>query len=165
MVLVFVNLISSGVIAAYEDTLQAAIALAFFLPLLIGSGGNTGAQAATLVVRALATDEISLGEWRTILSKELLVGLALGVTMALASAVLGLLRGGLEVSLIVGLSMLCIVILTNLMGVLLPFLLTRIRLDPAIASSPLITTVADGLGLFIYFLIATRIMGALEIVV
>ncbi len=159
VVLVFVNLVSSGVIAAYEETLQAAIALAFFLPLLIDSGGNTGSQAATLIVRALATGEIGVGQWLRVVVKELAVGAALGATMAAASFALGAFRGGVEVGLIVGISMLGIVILTNLIGVLLPFVLTRLRFDPAVASSPLITTVADAAGLFLYFTIATWVIG------
>jgi magnesium transporter len=156
--LVFVNLVSSGVIAAYEETLQAAIALAFFLPLLIDSGGNTGSQAATLIIRALATHEVKLSEWLQTVGKEIGVGLALGGTMATASLLLGWFRGGFEVGLIVAVSMLCIVLATNLIGILLPFVLTRLRLDPAVASSPLITTVADALGLLIYFNVATRIL-------
>jgi len=159
VILVFVNLVSSGVIAAYEDILAAAITLAFFLPLLIDSGGNTGAQAATLIIRALATGEVTLSQWWKVILKELAIGLALGLTMALAGGILGYFRGGADIGLIVGLSMLCIVIITNLVGVLLPFLLTRLRLDPAVASSPLITTVADASGLLIYFTIATWVIG------
>jgi magnesium transporter len=158
IILVFVNLVSSGVIAAYEETLQSAIALAFFLPLLIDSGGNTGAQAATLIVRAIATNDIHLRSWLKILKKELAVGLSLGLTMALASFTLALFRGGIEIGLIVGISMLCIVVFTNLVGILLPFILTRLRFDPAVASSPLITTVADATGLLLYFNIATWII-------
>jgi len=158
VILVFVNLVSSGVIAAYEEVLAAAITLAFFLPLLIDSGGNTGAQAATLIIRALATGEITLRQWWKVVVKELAVGLSLGLTMAVASAILGYFRGGAEIGLIVGLSMFCIVVITNLVGVLLPFVLTRLRIDPAVASSPLITTVADASGLLIYFTIATWII-------
>jgi magnesium transporter len=158
VILVFVNLASSAIIAAYEDALQATIALAFFLPLLIGSGGNTGSQGATLIVRALATDEIELSEWLKVLFKELAVGFSLGLTMALASFVLGIFRGGWNVGVIVGISMLCIVIFANLIGVLLPFVLTKLRFDPATASSPLITTVADAGGLFLYFNIAHLVM-------
>jgi magnesium transporter len=158
VILVFVNLVSSGVIAAYEEVLAAAITLAFFLPVLIDSGGNTGAQAATLIIRALATGEITLKQWWKVLAKELAVGLALGLTMAVAGAILGYFRGGAEIGAIVGLSMLFIVLITNLVGVLLPFVLTRLRLDPAVASSPLITTIADASGLLIYFTIATWII-------
>lgn len=160
LILVLVNLASAGVIATYEETLQSAMILALFLPLLIDSGGNTGSQAATLIVRSLATDEV---KWGNVLLKELKVGLALGVTMALASFLLGLLYSGITIGLIVAASMLCIVVLTNLLGVLLPMLLTRLKLDPAVASSPLITTVADAGGLLVYFSIASWVLSRIPL--
>lgn len=155
VILVGVNLVSSGVIEAYEETLAAMISLAFFIPLLIDSGGNTGSQSATLMVRALATGDIRMKHWWRVFSKEILVGLTLGIAMGIASGALGLFRGGWEIGFVVGLSMLCIVIVANLVGVTLPFILTRLKIDPAVASSPLITTVADATGLLIYFSIAT----------
>lgn len=157
--LVLLNLGSSGVIAAFEETLQATIALAFFIPLLIDSGGNTGAQSATLMVRGLATGDLRLSQWSRTLAKELAVGLCLGLTLGLASSVLGVVRGGFEVGVVVGLSMAAIVLVANLIGAVLPFLLTRLRLDPAIASSPLITSIADVTGLMIYFSIAAMVIG------
>jgi magnesium transporter len=157
--LVFVNLVSSSVIAAYEEVLASTIALAFFIPLLIDSGGNTGSQSATLMVRALATGDVKLTQWLSTLGKELGVGLTLGITMGLASSLLGMFRGGPVVGLVVGLSMISIVLVANLVGILLPFLLTRFRIDPAVASSPLITTVADASGLLIYFSIAMWLLG------
>lgn len=158
VVLVFVSLLSSGVIAAHEQTLHQVIALAFFLPLLAASGGNTGAQSATLLIRALSVGDVKLSQWAYTLAKEMLVGLTLGLIMGGASAVLGFFRGDMDVALIVGLSMLCIVLSTNLIGAILPFLLTRLRIDPAVASSPLITTLADATGLLIYFTIARWVL-------
>lgn len=157
--LVFVNIASSGVIAAFEDVLASTIALAFFIPLLIDSGGNTGAQSATLVTRALATGDVRMGEWLRTLGKELAVGLTLGLSMGLAAMGLGFIRGGWDVAMVVGLSMLAIVLASNLLGALLPMALARFRLDPAVASSPLITSVADVTGLLIYFAIATAVLG------
>jgi magnesium transporter len=158
LVLIVVNLLSSGVIAAYEETLQRTIALAFFIPLLIASGGNAGAQAATLMIRGLATDDVDLKLWAKVLWKEAAVGAALGFAMGAGSTLLGLIRGGWQVGLVVGLSMMCIIVASNLIGTLMPFLLTRLGKDPAVASSPLITTVADVVGLLIYFSIATMIL-------
>jgi magnesium transporter len=160
LVLVFVNLLSSGVIAAFEETLATTIALAFFLPLLIDSGGNTGAQSATMMVRAIATGDLPHDQWRRTLVKELGVGAALGLSMGVASALLGVLRAGPALGAVVGLSMAAIVLLTNLVGAMLPFVLTRLRVDPAVASSPLITTMADAGGLLIYFSIAGWILGS-----
>lgn len=158
LMLVFVSLISSGVIAAYEDMLASSIALAFFIPLLIASGGNTGAQSATLIVRAIATGDVTTGQWLWAVGKEIGVGVLLGITMGMATWVLGFFRGGFKIGIVVGLSMISIVIVTNIMGVVLPFFLTRFRIDPAVASNPLITSVADAIGLVIYFTIATRVL-------
>ena len=157
--LVLVNLATSGVIAAYEQTLASAIALAFFIPLLLGSGGNAGVQAATLTVRALATGDVKKTQWLRTLGKEVLVGGMLGITMGLAALTLGLFRVGFETAAVLALAMVAIVIAANIMGVLMPFLLSQFDIDPAVASSPLITTVADVGGLLIYFSIATWILG------
>jgi magnesium transporter len=158
IILVGVNLISSGIIHFYEETLQALFTLAFFIPLLIGTGGNTGAQSATLMVRALATDDLTISDWFQTLIKEVGVGGLLGFTMAAATFPLGFWRGDLPVAIIVSATMASIVIIANLVGMLLPFLMTRFGLDPAVASSPLITTVMDALGLLIYFSIATYVL-------
>lgn len=158
--LVFVNLFSAGVIAAYEEILISSIALVFFIPLLIATGGNAGAQSATLMVRAIATGELHLGEWSWAIGREIGIGALLGTTIGLATWGLGLFRGGIEIGVVVGLAMITVVIASNLIGVILPFLLTRLRLDPAVASSPLITSIADVVGLIIYFSIATPILGA-----
>jgi len=154
VILVALNLVSSSVIAVFEETLSAAIALAFFIPLLIDSGGNAGSQSATLMVRALATGDLRLTQWASTVTKELLVGVSLGATMGAASWLLGFSRGGFTIGVIVALSMMCIVLVANIIGATLPFVLTRLRIDPAVASSPLITTLADATGLIIYFNLA-----------
>ncbi len=159
VILVFVNLVSSGVIEAFEEVLASAIALAFFIPLLIDSGGNTGAQSATLMVRAIATGDIELRQWLRTVGKEVLVGIILGLAMGVASWALGLYRGGTDIGIVVGLSMVLIVLVANIIGTLLPFLLTRLNIDPAVASSPLITTIVDAAGLLIYFTIASIVIG------
>jgi len=158
MALIVVSLLSSGIIAAFENTLASAIALAFFIPLLIGSGGNTGSQSATLMIRALATGDVQLSQWGEALVKELAVGLLLGLTMGTASSLLGLFRGGFQIGLVVGLTMVLIVFLTDIIGAALPYLLTRAGMDPAVASSPLIASIADAMGLIIYFTVASIIL-------
>jgi magnesium transporter len=158
LALVGVGLVSSGVIAAYEETLTVLPVLAFFLPLLIDSAGNVGSQAATLMVRALATADLTLGRWVWTVRRELAVGVALGGAMAVASGMLGYFRGNWEIGVVVGLAMFCIVLMANIIGSMLPFILIRLRIDPAVASSPLITTIADSVGLLIYFSIATLML-------
>ncbi|MFC1476778.1 magnesium transporter [Fibrobacterota bacterium] len=161
VILVLLNLISAGVIAAFEEQLAQTIVLLFFIPILIGTGGNAGAQAATLVIRALVTGDIKLEQWVQTIGKEILVGLLLGVTLGLLGGCLGLLRGDFNwnISLVVGLSMLSIVVVGNLVGMILPFILAKVKIDPAVASGPLITTIADATGLLIYFSIASVIIG------
>ena len=154
----FVNLAASSVVAAYETTLSSAIILVFFIPLLIGSGGNTGAQSATLMVRAIATGDIHLKQWLRTLTKELSVGLSLGTTMGLVAWIFGFFHGGTQIALVVGSSMLIIVIVANSIGAMLPLVLNRLGFDPAVASSPLITSIADVIGLLIYFWIAVSLL-------
>ena len=159
LVLIFVNLISAGVIARYEVFMVEFIALALFMPLVIASGGNCGAQSATLMVRAIATGDLELSDWLAAVGKELFVGALLGGAMAVIAGAVGQLYGGdSKIALIVGLSMVSIVFVANSFGALLPFALSRLKVDPAAASSPLITSVMDVLGLIIYFSIAAVVL-------
>lgn len=158
-VLLLVNLASASVIGIYEEILSAAIALVFFMPLLIAAGGNTGTQSAMLMIRGLSTGDIKMRNWLRTFGKEMTVGLLLAVVLGAAASGFGLFRGGPEIGIIVGLSMVSIVFLANVIGSLLPFILMRLRQDPAVASGPLVTSVADVMGLLIYFGIATAVLG------
>ena len=156
--LVFGNLFSGAGIAYFEETIAAYVALVFFLPLLIDSSGNAGSQSATLMVRALATGDVAMKDWGRLLGRELLVAIGLGATMALAVAPIGYFRGSPEIALVVALTMVLVVLLGSLVGMSLPFLLHRFRLDPATASAPLVTSIADALGVILYFAIATSFL-------
>ena len=158
VLLVFANLFSGAGIAYFEDTIAAQVVLVFFLPLLIGSGGNAGAQAATLMVRGMATGDVGVKDWGKLLGRELMVAGALGLTMALAVAPIGVMRGGEAVAMIVATSMVTIVLFGSLLGMCLPFILNRVGWDPATASAPLVTTLIDASGVLIYFSIATVVL-------
>ncbi|EKO3666520.1 magnesium transporter, partial [Vibrio metschnikovii] len=158
VLLVFGNLFSGAGIAYFEDTIQAYVALVFFLPLLIGSSGNAGAQSATLMVRAIATGEVIGKDWAKMLAKELFIAGLLGITMAIAVSLLGLWRGGPEIALVVALTMQIVVVVGSLVGMSLPFILSKLKFDPASASAPLVTTIADAVGVIIYFSVATSIL-------
>ncbi len=158
VLLVFANLFSGAGIAYFEDTIAAQVALVFFLPLLIGSGGNAGAQAATLMVRGMATGDVGVKDWGKLLGRELLVAGSLGLTMALAVAPIGVMRGGEAVAMVVAASMVVIVLFGSLLGMCLPFVLNRVGWDPATASAPLVTTLIDASGVLIYFTIATAVL-------
>jgi magnesium transporter len=158
LVLVFMNIFSGAGIAVFEDTLAAVIALAFFLPLIIDSGGNAGSQSATLMIRALAVGDVRANDWLRLLGKELGIALALGLTMALAASLVAYFRAP-EIMLVVALTMTIIVLVGSLIGMSLPFVFTRLGWDPATASGPLITSLADISGVLIYFSIATWYLG------
>lgn len=158
VLLVFGNIFSGAGIAYFEETISAHMALLFFLPLLIASGGNAGAQSGTLMVRAIATGDVRMADWGRVLGREALVAGLLGLTMALAIYGIGLWRGGADIALVVSLAMVIIVLAGSLIGMILPFLLTRFGLDPATASGPLVTSIADVVGVLIYFSIARAIL-------
>ena len=158
ILLVFANVFSGASIALYEDTLAAHIGLVFFLPLLIASSGNAGTQSATLMVRAMATGDVVTRDWGRMLLREVSVGLALGLTMAFAVAGIGLVRSGPEMATVAALTMVIVVLAGSLIGMSLPFLLNRLNLDPATASGPVVTFIADVAGILIYFAIATAIL-------
>jgi magnesium transporter len=158
LILVFMNIFSGAGIAAFEDTLAATIALAFFLPLLIDSGGNAGSQSATLMIRAMAVGDVRMGDWFRLLGKELAVALAIGLTMAVGAASIAYFRAP-EVIPVVALTMVTIVLVGSLLGMSLPFVFTRLGWDPATASAPLITSLSDISGVLIYFSVATWWLG------
>ncbi len=159
LVLVFVNVLSGAGMAYFEDTIQSIVALVFFLPLLIDSAGNAGAQSSALIIRSMAVGDIDIGDWAKLLRKELVVAIPLGVILGLASYCIGFIRADLGVALVVALSMAVVVLMGSLVGLLLPFLLKKLKLDPAIASGPLVTSIADIMGVMIYFSIATWYFG------
>lgn len=158
LILVFMNLFGGAAIQHFEATIEAVVILVVFLPLLIGSGGNAGAQAATLMVRALATGDVQARDWLGLWGKEFVVALALGLSMALAVSTIGYYRGGPDIAMIVGFAMVSVVVFGSMLGMLLPFILARFKLDPATASAPLVTSLADIGGIVIYFTIANMIL-------
>lgn len=151
----------------FQDEISKAVVLAMFVPLIISSGGNTGSQASTLIIRALSLGDITVKEWWRIFRREASVGLILGVTLA----VIGFARVAiwsqfidlygphwLMVGFIVSLSLVGVVLWGNLMGSLFPLLLKRLGMDPATSSAPFVATVVDVTGLVIYFSIASMFL-------
>lgn len=143
------------VIRNYEDTLSEQIALAFFIPLLIGTGGNTGSQTTTTLVRSMSLGEVAPRDVVSVLFKELRVAALLGIIMCAASVIRAWTLGvGTDIGAVVGITALCIVVWAGVVAAVLPLVLRKLRLDPAVISGPFITTVVDGTGLIIYFNIA-----------
>lgn len=158
MALVFMNVFSGAAISHFENLIQTVVSLVFFLPLLIDSAGNAGSQSATLMIRSLAVGDVELKDWYKLIWKELLVSVLLGVTMAVAASLVASFRAP-DIILVLFITMVLIVITGSLVGLLLPFIFTKLKLDPATASAPLITSIADICGVIIYFSVATWILG------
>jgi len=158
VILVAVNILSGAAIAFFEASIEAVVALVFFLPMVIATGGNAGAQASTLMVRALATGDIQTRDWLRLGTKEVLVAAALGFAMAASIWLAGNWLSNLEVANAIAIAMFLVVVFGSMFGMTLPFVLTRLKLDPATASAPLITSVVDVIGIIIYFGVATAIL-------
>lgn len=164
LILLFVaETLTGTVLRHFEEELDKVVALAFFVPLLIGTGGNTGAQTVSTIIRGMALKEIRLRDTWRVLLRELWGGILLGLTLAIIAFGRSELWGsGFELSLVVGLSVLAIVIWANTIGALIPLIAQRLKIDPALVSAPLITTLVDATGLVIYLMIARSILTALQ---
>jgi len=160
LLLLFVAEMYTGtVLRHFEQELEAAIALAFFVPLLIGTGGNAGSQVVTTLVRAMAVEGIGIRDFFRIFPKEFIAGLLAAVVMGTA----GFLRAEIlgvdpAISLTVGVALFFIVLWAVTVATLLPLLLRRLGIDPAVVSAPFIATLVDGTGLVIYFNVARIIL-------
>jgi magnesium transporter len=163
-ILFFSEMLTTTAMQYYEHAIARAVMLAVFLPLLISSGGNSGSQACTLVIRAMALGEVRLRDWFRVVRRELAVGLALGLGLGLIgflrivlwpSRVASYSEHYMLVGATVGTSLIGIVMLGTFSGSMLPFLLRRVGLDPASASAPFVATLVDVTGVILYFSLAT----------
>lgn len=156
--LLLMDLIVGGIIQGFQDMIAKYVVLVSFLPVLVDTAGNAGSQAATLLIRALALGTVKPKDWLFLFMKEFLVAGLLGATMALGISFMGFLRGGPQVARVVVIAMLVNVIVGSIVGLSLPFIFVKIKKDPASASTPLITTLADIIGTGIYLSIATLML-------
>ncbi|AOV07796.1 magnesium transporter [Sporosarcina ureilytica] len=162
ILLLFIGLISGGIIERFEATLEAVVALAFFMPMIAGMTGNTGTQSLAVVVRGLVSEDLTMKSAARLLFREFIVGIIIGITCAIVIAIIAFIwRGSLVLGLVVGSSLLATLIIGTLAGTIIPLLLYKFKADPAIASGPLITTINDILSLLIYFGIATMFISKL----
>lgn len=163
IVLFLGQLLTATVMEANQSVLASTQALAIFIPLIISSGGNAGSQSSTLIIRAMALGEAEPGDWLRVFWRELLVGLALGFILSLMGFARAFFAGGdvsaIHLATVVSASILAIVTLSTVIGSLLPMLIQRAGLDPAVSSTPFIASVVDVLGLIVYFGLAVLILG------
>ncbi|WP_110114627.1 magnesium transporter [Bacillus sp. CGMCC 1.16541] len=162
ILLLFIGILSGSIISQFEETLDKVVALAFFMPMIAGMTGNTGTQSLAVVVRGLITRDLDKKAVTKLIFRELGVGLIIGVTCGvLISLIAFFWQGNLELGFVVGFSLFCTLIIGTAAGTIIPLILYRFNIDPAVASGPLITTINDILSLLIYFGVATAFLTAL----
>jgi magnesium transporter len=159
ILLLFIGVISGRIISSFEETLQKVVALAFFMPMIAGMTGNTGTQSLAVVVRGLITQDINKKVITRLVARELGVGITIGVICAIIIAVIAYIwQGNLILGAVVGSSLFFTLIIGTLAGTIIPLILYRMKIDPAVASGPLITTLNDIFSLMTYFGIATMFL-------
>ncbi|RXZ81829.1 magnesium transporter [Paenibacillaceae bacterium] len=162
VLLLLIGLVSGTIISRFEETLDRIVALAFFMPMIAGMTGNTGTQSLAVVVRGLISRNLDAPTVIRLLRRELLVGLIIGAVCGLLVTLIAYLwQGNVYLGLVVGLSLIVTLVIGTMAGTVIPLILYRLKVDPAIASGPLITTLNDVLSLFIYFGIATMFISYL----
>lgn len=163
LVLMLSAALTGGIISGYEASFSAMPILVSFIPMLMGTGGNCGSQSSTLVIRGMAVDEIKPGDFFKVVWLELRVSLLLSVSLAIINAVrILIMYKNPMLALLIALSIIGIVIMSEMIGCILPMLAKRLHLDPAVMAAPLITTIVDACSVLIYFNIACRIFGILN---
>lgn len=163
ILLLFIGLISGRIISGFEETLQKVVALAFFMPMIAGMTGNTGTQSLAVVVRGLISHDINKKVVFRLIMRELGVGITIGITCAILISIIAYVwRGDLVLGIVVGCSLFFTLIIGTLAGTVIPLILYRLKIDPAVASGPLITTLNDIFSLLTYFGIATMFLQYLK---
>lgn len=155
--------LTATVMESFSGQLASAVTLAVFVPLIISSGGNSGSQSASLIIRALAVGDVVPRDWATVLGRELVVSVALGLVLGLLGFARAYLAGGPQddpmlLGLAVSLSTVGVVLVGSLCGALLPLAIQRVGLDPAVSSTPFIASLVDVLGLLIYLTVASQVL-------
>ncbi|ARK25437.1 magnesium transporter [Sporosarcina sp. P37] len=162
ILLLFIGLVSGSIISRFEETLEAVVALAFFMPMIAGMTGNTGTQSLAVVVRGLVSEDMTMKKSLHLVFRELIVGVLLGVVCgAVISVIAYIWQGSFTLGLVVGSSLVATLIIGTIAGTVIPLILNKFKVDPAVASGPLITTINDILSLLIYFGIATMFISKL----
>ncbi len=162
LILFLAATLTGTVTSMFQELLEVAVILTVFIPLIIGTGGNAGSQTVATIIRAITLDEVRLGNVAAAWSREVSVGLLLGISMSLVGIVyirLFFPEAGHQIPLVVGLTLPAVVVWSTTIATLVPTLADRFHIDPAVISGPMITTIVDATGLLIYFLLAKQLLG------
>ena len=150
---------ASAVVGAFEGTIEAVVSLATFMPIVTGMGGNAGTQTLTIIVRGLALGELNFKNMKKVFLKEVGVGLLTGIAIGLIIGVLGFLwERNFIFGIIIGVAMILNMVVATITGYLVPIILKKFKVDPALASSIFVTTFTDVLGFFFFLGLATLLI-------
>jgi magnesium transporter len=159
LLLLMLNTLTGIIILGHTKLLEGIVVLSAFIPILIGSGGNAGAQSSTVVIRGMAIGEIEVESAVRILAREFVMGISIGLLLGVAATFWAYwLQGDWTISFVVGLSFICVITVATTLGTFLPFVVKKIGFDPALIATPLITTTIDITALLIYFMIAGQLL-------
>jgi len=160
--LMFFGLITASVIGQFEETLEQVVILAAFVPMIMDSAGNVGTQSLTVSVRGLALGTVGQGSFSKMIRREFRTGLMMGIIcMFIIAIIIPIFYGTWMIGAIVGISILCTLSVSSVVGAVVPLIIHKLKIDPAVASGPFITTINDIIGLLIYFSIATALLDVL----
>jgi len=163
LILMLSGTLSGALLTKYETAFAAIPLLVAFIPMLMDTGGNSGSQSSTMIIRGLATGEITTHDFFKVLFKEFRIGVMIGLTLAVVNfGRMMLMYRGIEqwvsIAIVSGLALMCAVIIAKMLGCILPMLAKKLRLDPALMASPMLTTVCDACSILIYFNIAVFVL-------
>ena len=160
LVLMLSAAITGNIITQYENAFAAVPLLVSFIPMIMGTGGNCGSQSSTLIIRGLATDEIELKDIFRVLWKEIRVSIVVGIVLAVVNGIRIMIQyDDMQLAIVLGITLMVTTTIAKILGCLLPMTAKKLKLDPAIMASPLITTLVDVCSILVYFQVATSIMG------
>ena len=160
LVLMLSSAITGNIITHYEEAFATIPLLVAFIPMIMGTGGNCGSQSSTLIIRGLATDEIELRDIFRVLWKEIRVSILVGIILAIVNGIRIIIQyNSIQLAIVLGITLMATTTVAKILGCLLPMTAKKLKLDPAIMASPLITTLVDVCSILLYFQVATLIMG------
>jgi magnesium transporter len=157
LILMLSAAITGTILTKYEEACSAIPLLVSFIPMLMSTGGNCGSQSSTMIIRGMSVDEIKLKDFLKVVFTELRISIIIGVVLSVVNGIrIWIMQGDLKIAVVISLSIICIVIISQFIGCTLPMAAKKCRLDPAVMAAPLITTIVDAASILIYFSIATR---------
>ena len=161
LLLMISSTFTSKIISSFEDALSVCVILTAYIPMLMDTGGNAGGQASAIIIRGLSLNEVAFKDWFRVAGKEIRIAMLCGTTLAAANFVklIAMDHIAIPVAVVICITLVCAVMIAQIVGCSLPMLAKKLGFDPAVMASPFITTIVDALSLLVYFSIASHVLG------